>query len=112
MVGIGFQTGDWVVYRKTKHSPLPGPRADNVMPAQHGDDYTYTVDKYWVVEGVNNDGTLRLRTRRGKRHSIRTSDPSLRKARWWERFLYRSRFESIAEAVEESGEARPSRATA
>ena len=98
MPGIGFQTGDWVVYRKTKHSPLPGPRADNVVPAQHGDDYTYTVDKYWIVDQVNDDGTLLLRTRRGKEHSIRPGDPNLRKARWWERRLYRNRFESIVAA--------------
>lgn len=104
MLGIGFQTGDWVVYRKTKHSPQPGPRADNVVPAEHGDDYTYTVDKYWVVEQVKEDGTLLLRTRRGKEHTIRSSDPNLRKARWWERRLYRSRFESIATGDDDSAE--------
>ena len=108
MVGMGFQPGDWVVYRKTKHSPQPGPRAANVIAAEHGDDYTYTVDKYWIVEQVNDDGTLLLRTRRGKRHSIRPGDPSLRKARWWERRMHRERFESIADSDEDSANVQES----
>lgn len=108
MIGFGFQPGDWVIYRKTKHSRLPGPRAENVIAAPHGDDYTYTVDKFWVVDTINRDGTLLLRTRRGKEHTVDAGDPNLRRANWWERWRYRDRFVSISPDDERSS--RPSSA--
>lgn len=92
-----FHAGDWVVYRKTKFSTHPGPRAQNVNPAQRGDLYAYTVDKFWVVVDVLSNGQLILQTRRGKEHIIRADDPNLHRARWWERLLYRRRFALVAE---------------
>lgn len=88
-----FQPGDWVIYRKQKSSTIPGPRAENVRAASKGNLYRYTVDKFWVVEDVGDDGVLQLRTRRGKRHVVAPDDPQLRKARLWERWIYRDRFE-------------------
>lgn len=92
-----YQAGDWVVYRKTKYSTQPGPRAQNISPSQHGEKYAYTVDKYWVVADVLGDGRLVLHTRRGKEHTVSADDPGLHRARWWERLLYRSRFASVLE---------------
>lgn len=89
-----FEVGDWVIYRKTKFSRLPGPRAANVSAAAHGDEYRYTVDKYWVVRDVREDGTLLLQTRRGKQHVVRIDDPCLRRPNLWERLWHRSRFEA------------------
>lgn len=97
--GNGIRAGDWVIYRKTKFSTHPGPRAQNVLPAEHGDEYAYTVDKFWVVADVRPDGSLLIKTRRGKEHSVRPNDPNLRKANWWERWRYRSRFEGIVESM-------------
>jgi hypothetical protein len=91
-----YHAGDWVIYRKQKSSTVPGPRATNVHAASKGNLYRYTVDKFWVIDSIENDGTLQLRTRRGKRHRVAQDDPQLRKARIWERWLHRSRFESIA----------------
>lgn len=88
-----YHTGDWVIYRKQKSSTTPGPRAENVHAAQKGNLYRYTVDKFWVVEGLGDNGQLLLRTRRGKRHSVAPDDPALRKAKVWERWIYRNRFE-------------------
>lgn len=99
-----FKPGDWVIFRKTKSTPHPGKRAENVVPAKGGDSYTYTVDKFWVVQDVRPDGTLLLRTRRGKLHTIPANDLSLRGANWWDRLRYRSRFE----AIELEGHADPS----
>lgn len=96
MAEQAFQTGDWVIYRKTKHSRHPGPRATNVVAASHGDEYSYTVDKFWIVANVNSDGTLLLRTRSGKQHTISSTDPSVRKANLWERWRYKDRFESAS----------------
>ena len=90
-----YQPGDWVVYRKTKYSTQPGPRAQNVSPAQGGDKYAYTVDKFWVVAEILNDGRLVLQTRRGKEHVLDASDYNLHRARWWERLLYRRRFAAV-----------------
>ncbi|MCA9173888.1 MAG: hypothetical protein KDB14_05315 [Planctomycetales bacterium] len=92
---VDFQVGDWVVYRKTKFSASPGPRAVNVVPSAAGEEYSYQVDKYWVVVEVT-DGKLVLGTRRGKRHRVRLGDPCLRRASFWERRHHRRRFVDAA----------------
>ncbi len=90
-----LKRNDWVVYRKQKTSKTPGPRASDVRPAGKGDSYNYMVDKYWVVEEVLDSGEVKLCTRRGKRNVVPADDPQLRSASWWERLVYRSRFNSI-----------------
>jgi hypothetical protein len=87
-----FRPGTVVVYRKQKSSPHPGPHARDIQPAPHGDDYSYTVDKFWRVVAVVADDTLVVRTRRGKQHTIAASDPNLRPTHWWERLFLRHRF--------------------
>lgn len=89
-----YRLGDWVVYRKTKHSASPGRRAKEITPEPNGEEYSYCVDKFWVVTAIEN-GHLVLMTRRGKQHTVETNDPNLRHARWWERLLYRERFQQI-----------------
>lgn len=86
--------GDWVIYRKAKHSASPGPRAREIAPEPNGEEYSYCVDKFWVVSRIEN-GCLVLSTRRGKQHVVEADDPNLRYARWWERFLYRHRFPTV-----------------
>lgn len=92
MIRKAIEPGDFVVYRKTKHSTHPGRRAANIQPSRHGETYSYTVDKYWTVQEVHPDGTLRLVTRRGKQITLSADDPMLHRATWLERLLYRSRF--------------------
>jgi len=87
-----FQPGDQVVYRKTKHSPRPGPRAEQIIPSQSGDDYAYCVDKYWVVKELADDDKLLVLTRRGKTHLLARDDPNLRHANFWERWFLSNRF--------------------
>jgi hypothetical protein len=87
-----FGVGDIVVYRKRKVSASPGPRARGVAPAPRGDDYAYSVDKFWRVVAVEPGGTVVVTTRRGKRHTVAAGDPNLRHARWWERLLLWHRF--------------------
>ena len=82
-----FRPGDVVVYRKQKSSLHPGPHAKDIKPAPHGDSYYYSVEKFWRVVAVRPDGTLIVRTRRGKQHTVTAGDPNLRPARWWERLL-------------------------
>jgi hypothetical protein len=50
------------------------------------------VEKFWRVVAIHADHTLVVRTRRGKQHAIRASDPNLRRAHWWERLLFWHRF--------------------
>ena len=92
-----FQVGDWVVYRKTKHSTTPGPRAMQVKPSAGGEEYAYQVDKFWVVAEVR-DELLVLETRRGKQHEVSPNDPNLRRPNLWERWWHRARFQSPAVA--------------
>ena len=94
MVGSKYRAGDPVIYRKRKHSTSPGPRAQDVDPAPHGEEYTYCVDKFWVVRERLENGSLLLATRRGKEHVVSPDDPNLRHPHWWERWLYRDRFPS------------------
>jgi hypothetical protein len=92
-----FKPGDLVIYRKPKRSTRPGPRAEDVHPAPYGEDYFYRVDKFWVVVAVRSDGKVVARTRQGKEHVLAPDDPLLRKARWWERILWKSRFPTVDE---------------
>jgi hypothetical protein len=104
MPAARFKPGQWVVYRKQKHSTSPGPRARKVEPAGRGETYTYVVDKFWVVQEVCDDGRLRLRTRRAKEHVVAPDDPQLRPASWRERWWFRERFLD----VEQEGTSAPS----
>ena len=90
-----YRRGDPVIFRVTKHSYSPGPRARNVFPAQNGDSYRYAVDKFWTVAEELGDNVLLLRTRRGKIHRIHAHDPQLRHATWWERVRYGARFPQL-----------------
>lgn len=101
----GFQVGDWVVYLKSKRSVHPGPRARDVQPSEKGDGYSYVVEKLWVVVEVCQDGTLVLKTRRGKQHRLPATDPLLHKASLFQRLRYRTRFQEIEKApLQEMGE--------
>jgi hypothetical protein len=95
MMSNHFRTGDLVIYRKTKHSTHPGPRASNIQPAQNGDTYCYTVDKYWIIRDIREDGMLLAETRRGKQHELRPDDPALKRANWLQRLIYRTRFDEL-----------------
>ncbi len=90
-----FTPGDPVIYRVTKHSPCPGPRAKGVSPSRSGEDYSYQVDKFWVVDQVLEGGQLLIRTRRGKTRVIDANDYNLRAPRWWESLLYRRQFPTL-----------------
>ena len=86
-----LEVGDWVVYRKTKHSTTPGPRATNINPSPGGEEYSYQVDKYWIGAEVHSDHFV-LETRRGKRHEVSKDDPNLRRPSLWQRWWHRDRF--------------------
>ena len=90
-----FRVGEPVVFRMTKFSTDPGPRAKEVQPAPSGETYSYLVDKFWTVGRVETDGTLVLVTRRGKQHRVTTDDLRLRPANWWERWMYSTRFPKL-----------------
>ena len=94
-----YNTGDWVVFRKTKFSERPTDRAVEVTPCPNGDGYTYQVDKFWVVESVRPDGRVVVRTRRGKRHEIDADDRRFRHASLWDRVVHRGRFHETSDQL-------------
>ncbi len=100
-----FQPGDWVIYRKSKRSADPGPCAEQVSPSSKGDTYGYVVDKFWIVTEVVEGSHVRLKTRRGKEHLIPMDDRNLRPLRFWQRWLYRRRFEEVQRAIHQNGQA-------
>lgn len=89
-----YRPDDLIVYRKTKRSVHPGQRARLIDPAVNGDEYSYCVDKFWIVVSVFTDGTLLAKTRRGKLHRLNSTDPNLRRATLLEATFARSRFPS------------------
>jgi hypothetical protein len=90
-----LEPGDYLIYRKPKVSPRPGPRARNVQAAENGDDYYYEVEKFWTVADVLDDGRVVAVTRTGKQVYLTAEDERLRKAGLLERLRYRRRFPSL-----------------
>jgi hypothetical protein len=97
-----FRRGDLLIYKKQKHGASPSPKARHIAPAVQAGEFAYVIDKYWVVTGVNDDGTLVARTRGGKSHQLNPKDHNLRRATWWQRLFYRSRFPKLAEVEQAS----------
>jgi hypothetical protein len=94
-----FRVGDKIIYHKPKSSFCPGPRAKQVYPLEHGEAYHYVVDKFWKVEKVNDDGTLDLVTRTGKKNKLQANDPNISKAHLFQHLLYRKRFLELNEVL-------------
>lgn len=90
----GIEPGDFLIYRKSKVSQRPGPRARNVQASERGDDYYYEVDKYWTVADVRDDELIAV-TRTGKQVHLQPQDEHLRKAGLLDRVLHHSRFPSL-----------------
>jgi len=94
-----YEVGDHVVYRKHKASPCPGPRARDVRPSSCGEDYTYLVNKFWIVSAVPDGETVEVMTRTGKVHYLRADDPNLRGATVLEELLFRERFPQLTRGM-------------
>jgi hypothetical protein len=91
-VAAHFRPGDCVIYRKPKLSAHPGQHAQDIRPAPNGDSYAYCVLKFYRVVAVQPDHTIVVRTRRGRQRTLAAADVALRRAHWWERFLFAARF--------------------
>jgi len=100
-----YSPGDWVIYRKSKRSTTPGPRAQGVHASLKGEKYSYVVDKFWVVQSLLADNQLVLRTRRGKLHTVPSNDANLRHANFLDRLLHRHRFREAEGSESLSGAA-------
>ena len=87
-----FRPGDCVIYNKPKLSARPGPNARDIQPAAHGDTYSYCVPKFYRVVAVLPDHSVLVITRRGRQRTLADTDAALRRAHWWERFLFAGRF--------------------
>lgn len=90
-----WQVGDWVIYRKQKRSNIPGPRAEAIHPDAHGENYSYIVEKHWVIQEIKVSGELVLITRRGKQHTISPGDERLHSLNWWQRRKLMKRFHEV-----------------
>jgi hypothetical protein len=66
-----------------------------VYPSEHGEEYSYVVDKCWTVAREVDDKTVEVRTRRGKVHRLSRDDPHFRRARILERIFHASRFAGL-----------------
>ena len=86
-----YKNGDLIIYRKPKRSLRPGPRAKNIRPMEHGDEYTYEVDKYWRVVN-SSDEELVIKTPGGKVHHISPNDPHIKRPGLITTLLMRHRF--------------------
>ena len=91
-----FEVGDPVFYFVQKTTTRPGPRAEQIHPAELGDTYRYRVKKFWRVSRILDNGRLELCTRRGKRHICTTDDRNLVKPSIFGRLIYRKQFPPAA----------------
>ncbi|HBE71995.1 MAG TPA: hypothetical protein DDW52_27975 [Planctomycetaceae bacterium] len=97
MSKLALKVGSPVVFAKQKVSTQPGKRATDISPQGKGDAYSYLVDKYWSVSEIHDDGSVTLKTRRGKEHRLPADDHRLRRPNLWERLVLRSRFPNLDE---------------
>ena len=86
------KTGDFVIFSKSKSSTHPSPRATEIFPAQHGDTYSYIINKIWKVVQIFDDDTIEIETRGGKRHRLDKNTPQMRKVNLWDRIVFWNRF--------------------
>jgi hypothetical protein len=91
-MAVPFRPGDCVIYRRQKLSAHFGTHAKDIYPAPGGDTYTYCIPKFYRVIAMQPDHTLLVRTRKGRERTLVPTDPALRRAHWWERLLFASRF--------------------
>ena len=103
-----FKAGEPVVFQVCKRSVNPGPRAKGVTPEPRGEGYVYHVDKYWVVDRVESDGRVVLRTRRGKIHVVHADNPQLRRPGLIERWMRSHRFPQTDDSDSGKGPRRAS----
>lgn len=97
--------GDRGIYRASKVTPNPGPRAEQIEPERRGEYYRYHVGKFWIVEEVRDDGMLVLVTRRGKKREVAADDPRLRRPSWSENLLWNRKFPKVvADVIEADSE--------
>ena len=87
-----IKVGEFVVFSKLKTSSHPSPRAKAIHPAQHGEYYSYIIEKFWKVVQVIDDETIEVETRRGKRHRLNKNTLLMRKAGLLHQLFSRHRF--------------------
>lgn len=90
-----FKKGDWVVYRKQKRGAIPTKRAINIHPFEKGEQYSYQIEKFWVVQDVLPDDKVILCTIKGNKKTVNTKDPGLYKASLLQRFFLRNKYRNI-----------------
>ena len=77
-----FSRGDRVIFDMIARNP--GVPKD--------DSSTYIVQHFMTVQETSKKGTVVLVTNDGRMHVTLNTNPNLRRARWWEKLLYRDRF--------------------
>jgi hypothetical protein len=90
-----WSVNDLAVYHRPETSTHPGPEARDIRPAERGELYSYVVDHFWRVTGVNADGTIDAVGRSGHLHRVAVSDPLLEKVSWWNRLIHRRFFAGL-----------------
>jgi hypothetical protein len=86
MIEMGkFFRGDRVIYEEETRNP-------GGTGSEAGGDSADIVQHFMTVRESSKKGTVVLVTQTGKMHVTLNTNPNLRRARWWERLLYRDRF--------------------
>ena len=87
-----YEINTLVVLLTQRYSPTPSPHAKGLYATPCGDDYSYYLEVYARVVAVLPEGKILVGTKTGEQYTLRNDEPSLRRASWWERLLFKKQF--------------------
>jgi hypothetical protein len=90
-----FSRGDCVIFDEVPQTASIESRSGGELDSATGEESAYIVQHYMTVRESSQKGTVVLQTKSGKMHVTLNTNPNLRRARWWERVLYRDRFPQL-----------------
>lgn len=97
-----YKYGDKLIYHKPKHSSNPSLNAKDLKPSEHGEEYDYTIKKYWIfLQEV--DGYCTCLTPTFKLNYIKVTDVHLRKANIFEQIFFKRRFPDFNKYLNDDG---------
>ena len=82
-----FRPGDIVVYSGRMSGPRPGPAAQNIVPSENGESYTWHVEHYARILDVRPNGFLLVRSETDGESIVDSQSVSIRRLNLMQRLF-------------------------